>query len=59
MSTRSSTESGESPPNGEQAHDAEKAQIGANAIANQGLKDADAELVDWDGPDDPENPQNW
>ncbi|PSN68463.1 rade putative MSF transporter [Corynespora cassiicola Philippines] len=60
MSTRSSTEGSNSSPNGEPAaHDVEKAQIGATAPANQELKGAEPELVDWDGPDDPENPQNW
>jgi hypothetical protein len=59
MSARSSTEGGESLPNDDQARDVEKAQIGANATAEQESKKADAELVDWDGPNDPEDPQNW
>lgn len=61
MASRSSTDVGESPPTTAYAPDVEKAQAAAalNASAESGLKEASADIVDWDGPNDPENPQNW
>jgi hypothetical protein len=50
MSSKVSTETAESPPSTVHAPDVEKAQ----AVA-----DRDEDVVDWDGPNDPENPQNW
>lgn len=29
------------------------------APTRDGVEETDADIVDWDGPDDPENPQNW
>ena len=59
MASRSSTDVGESPPNSAYVPDVEKAQAAANASAESRLKEASADIVDWDGPNDPENPQNW
>jgi hypothetical protein len=39
--------------------DAEKAASGAGEDAPAGTGAADPNLVNWDGPDDPENPRNW
>jgi hypothetical protein len=54
MSSKPSTETVDSPPSSAHAPDVEKAQAAASAD-----KDADADIIDWDGPNDPENPQNW
>jgi hypothetical protein len=59
MSPRSSADVSESPPDSSYAPDVEKAQAGAGASVDSGLKKPDTDIVDWDGPDDPENPQNW
>jgi hypothetical protein len=50
MSSNVSTETVESPPSSAHAPDVEKAQA---------IVDGDKDIVDWDGPNDPENPQNW
>jgi hypothetical protein len=50
MSSKLSTETVKSPPSSAHAPDVEKAQAAA---------DEDKDIVDWDGPNDPENPQNW
>jgi hypothetical protein len=52
MSSRLSTDVSTSLASSTHAHDVEKRQ--AADAAN-----TDTNIVDWDGPDDPENPQNW
>lgn len=59
MSPRSSTLLQDATLSNAAASDVEKAQVGANTAAAQESQEASTELVDWDGPDDPENPQNW
>lgn len=41
------------PPFG---HDIER---GQEEATNDKSEDSDPNIVDWDGPDDPENPMNW
>lgn len=56
----SSTDRGAPRSSSEQTQDIEKAPTAAAVAANQRPTDTiDANIVDWDGPDDPENPQNW
>lgn len=59
MSPGSSTGVSGSPPDSAHERDVEKALAGANTSVESELKEANADIVDWDGPNDPENPQNW
>ncbi|KAF1997756.1 major facilitator superfamily transporter [Amniculicola lignicola CBS 123094] len=59
MSLRSSSEVDGPPSASTDARDAEKAQPGTNPLVEPTPKEKDADMVDWDGPNDPENPQNW
>ena len=59
MSTNSSTNGSELLRNADQIRDVEKAQIVGSATTGSEFKDTDQNIVDWDGPNDPENPQNW
>jgi hypothetical protein len=52
MSSRLSTDVSNSLHSSTHAHDVEKLQVADAA-------NTDTDIVDWDGPDDPENPQNW
>jgi hypothetical protein len=52
MSSRLSTEVSNSLSSSTHAPDVEKLQAADAAHA-------DTNIVDWDGPKDPENPQNW
>jgi hypothetical protein len=54
MSSKLSTEVGDSPPNSTHAIDVERVQVAAATDVHNDTKN-----VDWDGPNDPENPQNW
>jgi hypothetical protein len=54
MSLKLSTDASDSPPNSTHATDVEKAQFAATTDGHN-----DTNIVDWDGPNDPENPQNW
>jgi hypothetical protein len=59
MSQRPSTGSSEPTTSNTPARSIEKAQVGAGTAAEKDLESANTDVVDWDGPDDPENPQNW
>lgn len=50
MSPSSSTDGAEQLHDSNQTTDVEKA---------EGVEVVDPNVVDWDGPDDPANPQNW
>lgn len=39
--------------------DVEEALTGCSPPVVQDQKPGDSDIVDWNGPDDPENPQNW
>jgi hypothetical protein len=52
MSSKLSTDVSNSPPSSANGEDVEKATVVVAA-------DADANIVDWDGPNNSENPQNW
>jgi hypothetical protein len=54
MSSKLSTEIGDSSPNSTHAIDVERLQVAAATDVHN-----DTKIVDWDGPNDPENPQNW
>lgn len=34
-------------------------ETGSTSVDSQVLQSTDPNIVDWDGPDDPENPMNW
>jgi len=61
------TEKGESEPHSSDAsitgsagdHDVEKAAPVIAVTDEKVLDPADPNVIDWDGDDDPENPQNW
>jgi hypothetical protein len=58
MSPKFSQDLNKSRSNSPVTPDVEKAQTGADASIS-GLEMPDTDIVDWDGPNDPENPQNW
>ncbi|KAL0263160.1 hypothetical protein SLS55_002137 [Diplodia seriata] len=49
----------ETPEEVPHVQDKEKLEREHSSAAESRQKESDAELVDWDGPDDPENPFNW
>jgi hypothetical protein len=59
MSQRPSTGSSEPNTTNTPARSIEKTQVGTGSAAEKDLESVNTEVVDWDGPDDPENPQNW
>ncbi|KAI0021337.1 major facilitator superfamily transporter [Xylariomycetidae sp. FL0641] len=58
MSANSSNDSGIAQVGSERSGDIEKASVD-RATADQGSEKVDPNIADWDGPEDPANPQNW
>lgn len=40
-------------------HSDDRTKVASEAPADEAETNSDPNIVDWDGPDDPENPQNW